>query len=289
MRRPGQSNLPGNVGNAASPAEILAAGGTRGQGGAPRLGADDLVYMGDILETSQPTRVRRPGGGRTQLTELPGVEFTKPSMLTVEQAVMEFHRLPTNERDEWTRTAERYYGRSITPSSAFSLWKDTVGFISSFTKATGELITPQAYLSQLADQAEANRQQRGGGAGGAYMGPVTTQTTERRVNLTNPTEARAFLDNALGQYLGRRPSVEEYDNFRKALNIQERGAPQIRESTQTVTPQGQAFRTVDAEEETRGGFLPQQFAREFARGQEGAGEAAATGLLTSFLELLRGE
>ena len=284
MRRPGQSNLPGNVGNAASPSEILAAGGTRGLGGAPRLGGDDLVYMGDVL--SLPTRVRRPGGGRTQLTELPGV--TTPSMLTVDQAVMEFHRLPTNERDEWTRTAERFYNRSVTPSSAFSLWKDTVGFISSFTKATGDLVTPQSYLSQLADQAEANRQQRDG-ADGAYMGPVTTQTTERRVNLTNPTEARAFLDNALGQYLGRRPSVEEYDNFRKALNIQERGAPQIRESTQTVTPEGQAFRTVEAEEETRGGFLPQQFAREFARGQEGAGEAAATGLLTSFLELLRGE
>ena len=281
MRTPGQSNLPNSTGNAASPQQILSAGGTRIPGGAPRLGVDDLVYMGDII--TSPTRVRRPGGGRTQLTELPGIQA--PSMLPVNQAAMEFHRLSEPERKRWRETAERYYGRKVTPSSEFSLWKETVSFISAYTKATNDLIDPWTYLERLASDAEASRSSRAG----AYTGPVTTQTTQRQVNLTNPTEARAFLDSALGQALGRRPNVDEYNNFLKALNIQERGAPQIRESTQTVTPRGNAFREVESDETVSGGFLPQQFAREFARGQEGAAETAASGLLTAFLELLRGE
>lgn len=286
MRRPGQSNAPNTVGNAATPSEIAAAGGTRAGNGAPRFGAEDTVYMDTML--TRPTRVRRPGGGRTQLTELPGVEV--PRMMSIEAAFQEFHLMERNEpnkRAEWAELAERYYGREVTPSSQWSLWQDTVKFVSAYTKATGELITPWQYLEGLAGQAEAARAARGGG--GRYMGPVTTQTRERQVNLTNPTEARAFLDSALGEFLGRRPELDEYNNFLKALNIQERGAPRIRESTQTVTPRGDALREVESDETVSGGFLPQQFAREFARGQEGAAETAATGLLASFLELLRGE
>lgn len=286
--QPGVSQSYGGTGFAANEAEIYQMGDLQGQFGGPMLGSGGLVDMGEDYRQPDVTRTfvtpeHLAGDSRTSETVIPGAAT---NLFSIEQAELEYFRLDEQQRDRWEQAVTGFVGYTPAPNYQQSLWRDAVQYAASYQKATGEGLTPWAYMEGLAARASGTQ---GRGGGGAYTGPVTTESRSKRVNLSNPSEARAFLDNALGEYLGRLPDDEEYENFRKALNAQQRMSPEIAESTQTVTPQGQARREVESDEETSGGVEPRQFAREFARSQEGAAETAAAGpLLNAFMGLLRG-
>lgn len=278
--QPGVGQTFGGTGFAANEMEIYQKGNLEGSLGLTPIGADGRVYLGPSYD--QPARqemVSIPKRGQMQ-REIPARQTT----FTTDQAELMYVTFDDEQMTEWEQLTEAVVGYVPAPNYQQSLWRDAVQYVAAYQKATGELMTPQDYMRRLGARAAAR-----GDRGGAYTGPVTTVSRSRDVNLSNPSEARALLDNFLGEYLGRLPSEDEYRNFTKALNIQERGAPQITEATTTVTPQGQARRTQVSESEQRGGFVPEQFAREFARGQEGAAETAVGGpLLNAFLGLLRG-
>lgn len=102
----------------------------------------------------------------------------------------------------------------------------------------------------------------GGGGGGA------------QVRLTSPSDARALLNQAMSQYLGRQASGEEIEQFVAALNAQERANP-----VNVTFEGGVAVQS--------GGFNPATFAEDFARSQEGSSEfQAATTLLDAFFDAL---
>lgn len=277
---PGVGQTYGGTGFAANEYEIYSKGNIEGSLGVTPLGADGRVYLGPSYD--QPARtetINIPKRGPMQ-REIPARQTT----FSIDQAELMYVTFDDQQMDEWEELATAVVGYTPAPNYQQSLYRDAVQFVAAYQKATGELMTPQDYMRRLAERAQAR-----GDRGGAYTGPVTTVSKSRDVDLTNPTQARGLLDNFLGEYLGRLPSEQEYKNFTRALNIQERGAPTITESTTTVTPQGDARRTQVSESERRGGFEPTQFAREFARSQEGAGEMAVGGpLLNAFLGLLRG-
>jgi hypothetical protein len=86
----------------------------------------------------------------------------------------------------------------------------------------------------------------------------------------------------LGNFLGRAADPQEQKAFLKALNVQERQNPTVTRQT-TVSGGGSSSSTSS----TIGGFNPSTFAKEYAAGQEGAGEfQAATSLLDTFISSL---
>ena len=105
---------------------------------------------------------------------------------------------------------------------------------------------------------------KSGGAGG----PSTTTSVNETINLSNPTEARAFLDDALGKVLGRIPTAVEYQNFTKALNAAENESPTVTSSTTS----GKGSGSTRTKSKTKGGMSGDQFAVEYARSQDMAAE-----------------
>lgn len=259
--------------------EFLRAAGIAGAFG-DLTGTDSMVYLGS--EFADP-RVQLGGVPWAQPYATSGLD--PQSLVTKDAAYTAFWRLQPGQRQEWDSLVAAFDGKAPDEARSNAVWRTVVGYAGETYAADPN--RPMSVMDIMRQQA-INAQDDPRKAG-PYTGPVTTVSRSRDIDLTNPTEARAFLDNALGQYLGRRPSEEEYKNFQRALNIQERGAPTITESTTTVTPQGQAMRTQESETKRRGGFTPAQFATEFARSQEGAAEQQVAGpLVNAFLGLLRG-
>lgn len=275
--QPGVSQSYGGTGYAANEYEIYNKGGLEGALGMRPTGADGLVWLG--AEFDQPAEtIRVP---RREPIQKPAQQALVP----IDQLNTVYFGFDEQQKQQWSNLSERIIGYAATPERELALWNSMGQYSAAYQKATGEGITIWSLAEDQAARAEANRS----GQGGAYKGPVTTVSKMKDVDLTNPSGARAFLDRSLGDYLGRLPTDEEYQNFTRALNMAERAAPTITESETTVTPQGDARRTQIGESERRGGFTPQQFATEFARSQEGAAETAVGGpLLNAFLGLLRG-
>lgn len=278
--QPGVSQTYGGTGYAASLPEIYQRAGLEGQFGMMPIGSDGLVWLGSDYDAPARTEtITVPKRGQMQ-RNVP----VQQRLFSVSDAELEYFRFDNEQVNRWEELTTKFVGYTPNPNYQQSLWRDAVTYVANYQKATGQAMSPWQYMEAVSE-----RQAAGRTANGAYTGPVTTVSRSRDINLTNPSEARAFLDNALGEYLGRLPTDEEYKNFTRALNIQERGAPVITEQTTTVTPQGDALRTQESEGMRRGGFTPGQFATEFARSQEGAAETAVGGpLLSAFLNLLRG-
>jgi hypothetical protein len=108
-----------------------------------------------------------------------------------------------------------------------------------------------------------------GGGGGYGGGSVST------VQLTNPTDARIILNQAMSQYMGRQATSKEIEQFVRALNAQEMANP--------ITQAFEGDTTVQS-----GGFNPATFAEDYARAQEGSSEFQAANLLGSFMGMLSG-
>jgi len=123
-----------------------------------------------------------------------------------------------------------------------------------------------------------------GGAGGGGGGPSHTVSTQESVNLSNPENARSFLDSALGQHLGRKPTLEEYKTFKNALNADERRNP-----SETISVNDSSSGRSNTKTMSTGGTSSQQFADEYAAGQEGAAEyQVATKYLDVFQKAITG-
>lgn len=102
----------------------------------------------------------------------------------------------------------------------------------------------------------------GGGYGGGGGGATS------RVTLTNPDQAKALLDDAMAQALGRGSTEKERADFLKALNAAESANPFVQTvSGTTVT--------------TTGGVDPSVRALEYAEAQQGSAEFKAAGELMS--------
>jgi hypothetical protein len=165
----------------------------------------------------------------------------------------------TGIEDAWTEVlkdgASLFESNTTTPGQA-----DVIDYLYGLLQSNG-------------DQTQGDGPSGGGGGTG-----ITTT-----VDLTDPGSAMALADSALTQYLGRRASDKEQEQFRKALRAMEMANPQTANVETVRTKDGKKVNTTSAV--VRGGdFNPQVFADEWAQGKEGAGEyQAATTFLDAFI------
>jgi len=272
---PGQSQT---YGNAASANEILRAGGMQGQFGGALGMNDGFVYMGPDYKAPPLKSARLP---KRQPKPPSPAEM---GLMSPQQAEMTFWRFDPQQKQQWAELSRQYLGYRRPPaeSTQFGLWRQMIGYAGQASSAWGQNVSPFEMMANAASRATPKQ---GTGGGGGYRGPVTTYDTTEQVNLSNPSEARAFLDQSLGGLLGRAPTPKEYRTFRNALNAAEEASPELIESVTKTTP-GQATQRQESKVRREGGIAPGQFATEWSRSQEGVAETqAGTTLLNAFLEM----
>jgi hypothetical protein len=234
--------------------------------------ADTLIYLGDDYADypGVPDYLLKPGSRQST------------GMVTVDNATAEWWSLDNQQKNRFLDAVQGYAGYRPDGEQGFSEWKKIVGYTGMYSSSTGKNISPFQFAEM---QAERNPAQA---RAGAYTGPTTTSYREENVNLTDPSNARALIDNAIGSYLGRKPSSKEYKTFLQALNATEEANPQISERvTRSSGSANPASQTVSTKGKSMGGVSGQQFAKEYAKSDEQYAETqlSTTGL-QSFLSML---
>jgi len=261
--------------------------------------------------------IRRPEGGvvyvETVREPIPYASAGGPAdrVMRVDDAIARFATLPEPEFNKLVDSMDRWYGKGRWQSDWIpKFYSRAVRLAEYELRSTGSRTTVadafDTLLGQLSERGLLRGQSgRGGRGGGSSFGGTTTERStstfiddQESIDLTNPSTARMFLEDAIQDYLGRRPSDEEYTKFLNSLNAAQKAAPQRTTGTRTVVSEGTATRTragstsesmqqSTARQQTEGGVRPEQMAREFARSQEGAAETAvSTRGVNAFLDLL---
>lgn len=219
--------------------EFYGDGGLNGALGYAPIGNDGVVSFGDRY-------TRRPDVGRAGGTG--GARAVYP----VSVAQDFYFRMDDMMLAEWTAQVQRGFNYDIgtNPQVIQQEWNRYTQAAANYNKATGESISPIEFLQMQNDRLEriGMLPKQGGGAGGSSS----------VVNLTNPTDARTLVDNALATYLGRAATTEEAEQFLNVLNKQERANP------------------INTTKSSRsGGVNSAQIAKDFARSQDDAAEFMA--------------
>lgn len=118
--------------------------------------------------------------------------------------------------------------------------------------------------------------------------PRSFSTTSRSVNISSESDAKATLNNAYQQMLGRMATDKELAVFRKALNDLEGKNATVTSTSGTSVSKG-GNQSTSQTSKTTGGFNAQQFAQDWARARpEYAETFAATTFMGVIDEMIRG-
>lgn len=241
---------------AANPTEIaMMANGNTNLGGiiGGDLGGDGLVSLGPGFRKSRP---------------LP-------------QAQADFFDMNAEERALWRQKTINVKGyRNPTGGQEYSTWKEATSGLAAYQKATGrDDLDIYTYMDRIA----MTNPSGGGGGGGAPAPPSKYVTTT--VDITNPSEARSLVEDAIGTYLGRRPTEYEYSNFLSTIKEQDRKNPS--KSTQKVKSTGAGGGTQRTKVKQEGGVDRRQIAKEYARSRYDYAETnVETTAARGFLKLI---
>lgn len=253
--------------------DLFNAAGIGGTGMGYNNAGPGWVSLGSAYETSVdiPTRAGTYTARSSAIVPITG-------------AYGHFNRMSVEELRAFGKQASRYlnYDASKAPGTTLqSIWNDGVNGLAMYQQETGDTsMGVIEYLRLQNDRREAAGLLRGsdsGTGGGAYTGPVTSISTNRIINLTDPTEAQSFVDSALQQYLGRNATEEERSKFYQALNQLERENPVIQRSRQTTTPYGPGLQKSKGRTVQEGGINAAVVAEEFAASRPQAAETAISG------------
>lgn len=248
--------------------DLLNAAGIGGTGMGYNNAGSGFVSLGSSYQKEIPTRA---GTYRTS------------SIVPITAAYGEINRMSVEELRAFGKQATRYLNFDASKASGDTLaayWRAGVDGLAMYQQETGDTsMGVVEYLRLQNDRRVAAGLSRGGAdaGGGAYTGPVTSITTDRIINLTNPTEAQSFVDSALQQYLGRDATEEERGKFYEALNQLERENPVIQRSRRTTTPYGPGLQKSKGRTVQEGGINAAVVAEEFAASRPQAAETAISG------------
>lgn len=198
----------------------------------------------------------------------------KPVFISKSQANNAWLLFPDPVRTKVTGLMDQVFGKGKWKNSQLQYyWGQAVGGANYGLYANNQYLNPIDLLPTVLGQAAQDRAASAGGGGGGG----TSRSTQ--IRLTDPQGARALIDQALTQYLGRTATAKEQKAFLKALNVQEARNPTVT----TVSRGGGGTTAV-----TTGGFNPSTFAQEYAQGMEGSAEfQAATTYLDAFIQALK--
>ena len=260
----------GNYQNSLEAQQLAGAMGLSGVFGQPSVN-DGMVYLGSDYDLTKgvPTMLQKPGASN--------------GMFTIDEAKSRYVTMNPQEVKRFDKAIEQLTGKKPTGLSNQWHWEQMIDQANIYSSATGKPISPWDMAEMLAARSPAAPE-----GGGAYTGPTTTTYNDESVNLTNPSSARALIDNAIGSYLGRKPTSKEYKTFLQALNTTEEATPQISQRvTRSSGSANPAAQTVSTTGKTEGGINAQQFATEYAKSDEQYAETqlSTTGL-QSFLSML---
>ena len=210
--------------------------------------------------------------------------LVKPgTYMSTELASAEFWKFTPEQDQQLSALIKADTGRAPTSIEAKKLyWENLVKLTSAYTAATGDKMeSPWDMGARAVAQSSGGR----GGAGGG--GPSVTNFENENVNLSNPTTARRVMDDAIGQYLGRAPEAEEYNEFLKTLNGFEQDSPSMQKGV--TRNSGGSSSTTKTEGVSSGGVDRSQVAKEFAMRDDQYQETTmeTTGIQT-FLDMLKG-
>lgn len=265
---------------------------TAGAGQVNNVEAQDLLNAAGIGGTGMGYNNAGPGwvslgSAYESSVEIPtraGTYTARSSAIVpITAAYGEINRISVEELRAFGKQATRYlnYDASKAPGDTLAAyWRAGVDGLAMYQQETGDTsMGVVEYLRLQNDRREAAglSQAGDGGTGGAYTGPVTSISTNRVINLTNPTEAQSFVDSALQQYLGRNATEEERSKFYQALNQLERENPVIQRSRQTTTPYGPGLQKSKGRTVQEGGINAAVVAEEFAASRPQAAETAISG------------
>lgn len=142
-----------------------------------------------------------------------------------DQANLLFYTWSDEDRDAW---GDYLVGLGLITQDEAGDWKTLqkfwttyVGDAANFASA-GKRVSPWD-VARMDSKAPGNKAAAGGAGGPAKV----RDTTSKSVNLTDPTTARAVVNQALSQYLGRDANDEEAKAFTAALNAQETANPNV--------------------------------------------------------------
>jgi hypothetical protein len=231
---------------------------------------DTMVYMGDNYNKVKgvPSFLQQPGASN--------------GMFTIDEAKALYVQMDKKEAQRFDNAIEKLTGKRPTGLSNQTYWEEMINQAGVYSNAIGKPVSPWEVAELLAARTPAAE------GGGAYTGPTTTTYKDENVNFTNPSDARALVDNAIGSYLGRKPSTKEYKTFLQALNATEEANPQISERVTKSSGSGNpAAQTVSTKGTSMSQVSSQQFAKEYAKSDEQYAETqlSTTGL-QSFLSML---
>jgi hypothetical protein len=239
----GSGSTPSN----ADPALVALMSQLMGSGGNGTDTQKNIVLMPSLLPEKTPIDNWLP-------------EWTKHKEFGVQQAIGYYMLMSDSEKTQ-LKTHFDTFGKYEwkTPKS---MWAAAVN------ASANSGFTPWDVMSQYSSNTDAIASSKAASAAkGPYMG-ARTQT-----DLSNVFDAKALVNAALGQYLGRQATDKEIAAFHAKLNAQQTANPNVSDPTKAVD--GNITATT-----TSGGVNPQQLAEDYAKGQTDFAEtqASTTGL-----------
>ena len=160
--------------------------------------------------------------------------------------------------------------------SAYNVWKTAVTHAGRFAM-TGKEIDPQDVLDMMGDAANGP----GGSGGTRIQGPVT----RRQIDLTDPETAKAWVQQAFQQSMGRAPEDAEIRAMVDALGRKEKASPQIQ--TTTPTKWDDQGNPIDSTTTTTGGVNAQAYLQnQISADPEATAHQAAGELYPALMQAL---
>ena len=197
------------------------------------------------------------------------------------QAQADFFDMNSEERGLWRQKVGNVKGyRNPTGAQELAAWNEATRGLAAYQKATGRSdLDIFTYMDRIA------MGQPAGGGGGAPAPPSKYVTTQ--VDITNPSEARSLVEDAIGTYLGRSPTDYEFSNFLSTIKEVDRKNPT--KSTQKVKSTGAGGGTQRTKVTQEGGVDRRQIAKEYARSRYDFAETnVETTAAQGFLKLISG-
>lgn len=217
---------------------------------------------------------------------------TLPNTTTMYQAQKWFAGLQATDPARYKSIVDqlRYVGflgeKATSQSSIAEAWKHALqGSAALYAQDQSISSDVFSYLNRLAGDPNAPGAGGGSGGGGGFGG--TSAFSQTNINLSSESDAKALVNAALNQYLGRDAKPGELQKFWGALNAAQKSNPSSQSGVSTTTgKQGASATTTTSTSQS--GLNAQQFAEDWARAQPGAGEhVAATRLLDGFMKAIQ--